>query len=84
LKVLLFLTFRGSAALHRAARSGHIDMVLVLLQLGADVNAKDENDWYKIFRLVNMQSIIFICYNRIILFDTLNLYFYQGPHFMRQ
>jgi len=37
--------FRGSTALHRAARSGYIEMVVVLLQLGADVNARDENDW---------------------------------------
>ncbi|PKK79162.1 ankyrin [Rhizophagus irregularis] len=43
--------FRGSTALHRAARSGHIEMVVVLLQLGANVNIKDDNDWYIIFAL---------------------------------
>lgn len=32
-------------AFHLAARSGHHDMVVVLLQLGADVNARGENDW---------------------------------------
>jgi hypothetical protein len=64
----IFLKFRGSTALHRAARSGHVEMVVVLLQLGADVNAKDENDWYEILNF----SVSFN-YNKIILS---NCYFY--------
>ena len=58
----MVLTFRGSAALHRAARSGHIEMVVVLLQMGANVNAKDENDWYKICILLYLFVTIRLIY----------------------
>jgi len=49
--------FRGSTALHRAARSGHIDMVVVLLQLGADVTIKDDNDWTPLHEAISQKHL---------------------------
>ncbi|CAI2180968.1 14209_t:CDS:2, partial [Funneliformis geosporum] len=51
------MDIRGSTALHRAARSGHIEMVVVLLQLGADVNAKDENDWAPLHEAISQKHL---------------------------
>ncbi|CAG8609688.1 5261_t:CDS:2, partial [Funneliformis mosseae] len=51
------MDIRGSTALHRAARSGHIEMVVVLLQLGADVNAKDENDWAPLHEAISQNHL---------------------------
>ncbi|CAB4377691.1 unnamed protein product [Rhizophagus irregularis] len=49
--------FRGSTALHRAARSGHIEMVVVLLQLGANVNIKDDNDWTPLHEAISQKHL---------------------------
>lgn len=45
-------------ALHRAARLGHVEMVILLLGFGADINAKGENDWYnRIFFKKNLFTV---------------------------
>ncbi|RIA99516.1 ankyrin repeat-containing domain protein [Glomus cerebriforme] len=48
---------KGSTALHRAARSGHKEMVVVLLQVGADVNVKDENDWTPLHEAISQKHL---------------------------
>ena len=40
----------GQTALHLAARGGHLKTVGLLIGAGADVNARDANDWTPLFK----------------------------------
>ncbi|KAF0505312.1 ankyrin [Gigaspora margarita] len=51
---------RGNMPIHIAARSGHVDMVVILLQLGTNVNAKGENDWTPLHEAMS-QKYLNIC-----------------------
>jgi uncharacterized protein len=40
----------GEGALHLAALNGHLDVVNILLEAGADANLRDANEWTPIFK----------------------------------
>ena len=39
-------TFAGTTSLHIASRMGNLDSVIILLEHGAEINARGENEWY--------------------------------------
>ncbi|CAG8472061.1 1227_t:CDS:10 [Diversispora eburnea] len=55
--IVKMLLIRGNTTLHRAARSGHTEMVFLLLRLGADIDAKGENDWTPLHEAISKKHL---------------------------
>ncbi|KAI8603372.1 ankyrin repeat-containing domain protein [Dissophora ornata] len=56
----------GCTPLHLAARRGHLEMVMVLLQLGGDVNSRGERQWTALHESIsqnhgNISSLLVAC-----------------------
>ncbi|KAF9980859.1 hypothetical protein BGZ75_007892 [Mortierella antarctica] len=56
----------GCTPLHLAARRGHLEMVMVLLQLGGDVNSRGERQWTPLHESIsqnhsNISSLLIAC-----------------------